>query len=50
MGALDNGRYTVAAGCVGAAQGALDAAKQYAKERINLVSPLPVSAGAADDS
>ncbi|NLC11570.1 MAG: acyl-CoA dehydrogenase [Firmicutes bacterium] len=40
MGALDNGRYTVAAGCVGAAQGALDAAKQYAKERIQFGKPI----------
>ena len=40
MGALDNGRYTVAAGCVGAAQGALDASKQYAKERVQFGKPI----------
>lgn len=34
MSALDFGRYTVAAGCVGLAQGCYDVAKKYALERI----------------
>jgi alkylation response protein AidB-like acyl-CoA dehydrogenase len=33
MSALDNGRISLAAGCVGIAQGCLDAAVAYAKER-----------------
>ncbi|MBA1335706.1 MAG: Butyrul-CoA dehydrogenase [Firmicutes bacterium] len=40
MATLDNGRYTVAAGCVGSAQAALDYAKQYAKERIQFGKPI----------
>jgi len=40
MATLDNGRYTVAAGCVGSAQAALDHAKQYAKERIQFGKPI----------
>lgn len=40
MATLDNGRYTVAAGCVGAAQAALDYSKQYAKERIQFGKPI----------
>lgn len=34
MATLDNGRYSVAAGCVGSARAALDYARKYAKERI----------------
>jgi butyryl-CoA dehydrogenase len=33
MAALDNGRYSVAAGCVGICQGCADASVRYAKER-----------------
>lgn len=33
MSALDNGRYSVAAGCVGIGQGCVDASVRYAKER-----------------
>jgi alkylation response protein AidB-like acyl-CoA dehydrogenase len=33
MSALDNGRISLAAGCVGIAQGCLDASVAYAKER-----------------
>ncbi|MDX6492097.1 MAG: hypothetical protein QOH02_32 [Gaiellaceae bacterium] len=33
MSALDNGRISLAAGCVGIAQGCLDASVEYAKER-----------------
>jgi alkylation response protein AidB-like acyl-CoA dehydrogenase len=40
MSALDNARYTVAAGCVGTAQAALDVAKKYAKERIQFGKPI----------
>ncbi len=40
MTALDNARFTVAAGCVGAAQSALDTAKQYAKDRIQFGKPI----------
>lgn len=40
LAALDNGRFTVAAGCVGAAQAALDTAKQYAKDRIQFGKPI----------
>lgn len=40
MTALDNARYTVAAGCVGTAQAALDIAKEYAKERIQFGKPI----------
>ena len=40
MATLDNGRYTVAAGCVGSAQAALDYAKQYAKERYQFGKPI----------
>jgi alkylation response protein AidB-like acyl-CoA dehydrogenase len=34
LNALDSGRYSLAAGCTGIAQGALDAAVRYADERI----------------
>ena len=40
MSALDNARYTVAAGCVGTAQAALDIAKEYARERIQFGKPI----------
>ncbi len=40
MGALDNGRYSVAAGCVGIAQGSLDASVAYAKERHTFGKPI----------
>lgn len=40
LSAIDNGRYTVSAGCVGAAQAALDTAKEYAKERIQFGKPI----------
>ena len=40
MSALDNARYTVAAGCVGTAQAALDIAKDYAKERVQFGKPI----------
>lgn len=38
--ALDNARYTVAAGCVGSAQAAYDTAKEYAKERVQFGKPI----------
>jgi alkylation response protein AidB-like acyl-CoA dehydrogenase len=40
MGTLDFGRYTVAAGCVGAAQGCIDICKEYAKQRIQFGKPI----------
>lgn len=40
MSALDNGRFGVASGCVGAAQHALDASVRYAKERIAFNKPI----------
>ncbi len=40
MSALDNGRYGVASGCVGAAQHALDASVKYARERIAFGKPI----------
>jgi len=40
MSALDNGRYGVASGCVGAAQLALDASVKYARERIAFSKPI----------
>ncbi|MEX1018908.1 MAG: acyl-CoA dehydrogenase family protein [Litorilinea sp.] len=40
MSALDNGRYGVASGCVGAAQHALDASVKYATERIAFDKPI----------
>ncbi|SEH13858.1 Acyl-CoA dehydrogenase [Thermoleophilum album] len=40
MTALDAGRYSVAAGCVGICQGSLDAAVKYAKERIQFGRPI----------
>ena len=40
MSALDNGRISLAAGCVGIAQGALDASVAYAKEREAFKRPI----------
>lgn len=40
MGTLDFGRYTVAAGCVGLAQGCIDMCKEYAKQRIQFGKPI----------
>jgi alkylation response protein AidB-like acyl-CoA dehydrogenase len=40
MGALDSGRYSVAAGCVGICQGCLDASVSYAKERQQFGRPI----------
>jgi len=40
LGTLDFGRYTVAAGCVGLAQGCIDVCKEYAKQRIQFGKPI----------
>lgn len=40
MGTLDFGRFTVAAGCVGLAQGCIDICKKYAKQRIQFGKPI----------
>ncbi|MEO8686974.1 MAG: acyl-CoA dehydrogenase family protein [Solirubrobacteraceae bacterium] len=40
MSALDSGRYSVAAGCVGICQGSLDASVAYAKERRQFGRPI----------
>jgi len=40
MSALDNGRYTVAAGCVGTADYALEVSKAYAKNREQFGKPI----------
>lgn len=40
MSALDNGRLSVAAGCVGIIQGCLDASSRYAKERRQFGRPI----------
>ncbi|NQT80636.1 MAG: acyl-CoA dehydrogenase family protein [Candidatus Aminicenantes bacterium] len=40
LGTLDFGRFTVAAGCVGAAQGCIDICKEYAKQRIQFGKPI----------
>jgi butyryl-CoA dehydrogenase len=40
MSALDSGRYSVAAGCVGICQGCLDASVSYAKERQQFGRPI----------
>lgn len=40
MGSLDKGRMSVAAGCVGAARGALEAALEYAGEREQFGKPI----------
>ena len=40
MSALDRGRYSVAAGCVGIAQGCIDESVKYAKERHQFGRPI----------
>jgi alkylation response protein AidB-like acyl-CoA dehydrogenase len=40
MSALDSGRYSVAAGCVGICQGSLDASVRYSKERQQFGRPI----------
>ena len=40
MSALDDGRISLAAGCVGIAQGCLDASVAYAKERTQFGGPI----------
>jgi len=40
LGTLDFGRYTVAAGCVGSAQGCIDICKEHAKQRIQFGKPI----------
>jgi alkylation response protein AidB-like acyl-CoA dehydrogenase len=40
MSALDSGRFSVASGCVGICQGSLNAAVQYAKERVQFGRPI----------
>jgi butyryl-CoA dehydrogenase len=40
MSALDSGRYSVAAGCVGICQGSLDASIAYSKERTQFDRPI----------
>ncbi len=48
MSALDSGRYSVAAGCVGICQGCVDDSVAYAKEREQFGRPiaaLPARAG-----
>lgn len=40
LSTLDFGRYTVAAGCVGLAQGCIDICKEYAKQRIQFGKPI----------
>ena len=40
MSALDNGRYSVAAGCVGICQGCVDASVEYSKQRVQFDRPI----------
>lgn len=40
LGTLDFGRFTVAAGCVGLAQGCIDASKDYARTRVQFGKPI----------
>jgi butyryl-CoA dehydrogenase len=40
MSALDSGRYSVAAGCVGICQGCVEASVAYAKERVQFGKPI----------
>jgi alkylation response protein AidB-like acyl-CoA dehydrogenase len=40
MSALDNGRYSVAAGCVGICQGCVDASVKYSQERMAFGRPI----------
>ncbi len=50
MSALDSGRYSVAAGCVGICQGCVEESVKYAKEREQFGTPdRELPAGAGDD-
>jgi alkylation response protein AidB-like acyl-CoA dehydrogenase len=40
MSALDSGRYSVAAGCVGICQGCVEASVNYSKERVQFGRPI----------
>jgi alkylation response protein AidB-like acyl-CoA dehydrogenase len=40
MSALDSGRYSVAAGCVGICQGCVDSSVKYSKERVQFGKPI----------
>ncbi|HEX2161945.1 MAG TPA: acyl-CoA dehydrogenase family protein [Thermoleophilaceae bacterium] len=40
MSALDSGRFSVSAGCVGICQGCVDASTSYAKERVQFGRPI----------
>ncbi|MFC2157215.1 acyl-CoA dehydrogenase family protein [Acidobacteriota bacterium] len=40
LGTLDFGRFTVAAGCVGLAQGCVDVSKEHAKQRVQFGKPI----------
>ncbi len=40
LGTLDFGRYTVAAGCVGSAQGCIDICKEHTKQRVQFGKPI----------
>jgi butyryl-CoA dehydrogenase len=40
MTALDSGRYSVAAGCVGICQGSLEASVRYSKDRVQFGRPI----------
>jgi alkylation response protein AidB-like acyl-CoA dehydrogenase len=40
MSALDSGRYSVAAGCVGICQGCVNASVEYAKQRVQFGRPI----------
>ena len=40
LGTLDFGRFTVAAGCVGLAQGCVDVCKEHAKQRVQFGKPI----------
>ena len=40
MSALDSGRFSVAAGCVGICQGCVDASVEYSKQRIQFDRPI----------
>lgn len=40
LSTLDFGRYTVAAGCVGTAQGCIDICKEYSKQRVQFGKPI----------
>ena len=40
MSALENGRYSVAAGCVGICEGCVQSSVDYAKERVQFGKPI----------